>query len=211
MGAKGALIVFEGGDGCGKTTQVQLLAERLTKHHQILLMREPGGTDVSEAIRAILLNPKLSIKPEAELLLFAASRAQLVRERIIPALEAGLFVICDRFVESTMVYQGIARYIDLQAVEAVNKLALGALVPTVTFLLNVPCQISRQRIVLRNGADLGLDRMEREDFSFDGTIQNGYLELAKKYPDRMVVVDGTPDPKVVSDTIWGHLKAKGLV
>lgn len=207
----GALIVFEGGDGCGKTTQVQLLAERLKKNHQILLMREPGGTDVSEAIREILLNPKLSVKPEAELLLFAASRAQLVRERIIPALKMGLFVICDRFVESTTVYQGIARHMGLQAVEAVNKIALGDLVPTVTFLLNVPCQTSRQRIFLRNGADLGLDRMEREDFSFDGSIQNGYLELAKQHPDRMVVVDGTPDPKVVSDTIWEHLKAKGLV
>lgn len=199
---RGILITFEGCDGGGKTTQLRLLAERLKQTKRAFLaLREPGGTDIGETVRSILLQKKhSSLCAETELLLFEAARAQLVHEVIRPALNEGKIVLCDRFMDSTTAYQGTGRHLSLKAIDVMNAFATGDVCPNMTFLLDVPPEVNRQRVLQRTFS--GLDRMEGEELSFYERVREGYLRLAEAHPERIVVVDACRDKKVIADFIW---------
>jgi len=183
-------ITFEGLDFCGKSTQVKLLKEKLEEMgKKITLIREPGGTQISEKIRDILLDKKNSeMHIEAELLLFSASRAQLVREKIIPLLKDGFFVISDRFHDSSIAYQGFGRGISLNSVKAIQEFAIGSAIPNLTFFIDLPLnEIDKRRE--KFGAT-NLDRIELSENDFYNRVRNGYLEMSKT-DSRFIVVDGT--------------------
>ena len=191
MSRNGFFITFEGSEGCGKSTQIALLAESLRSSGQDpLLIREPGGTPAGETIRHLLQHAPEgeNLVPEAEILLFAASRAQLVRETILPALTAGRVVISDRFLDSTTVYQGVARRIPPDQTARINAFAVGGCLPDVTFLLDLDRKTSLARI---HAGKRSLDRIERESEEFFDAVRAGYLKLALENPDRIVLVDAS--------------------
>ena len=194
-------ITFEGSEGCGKTTQVQLLANRLDAAGiPFLVTREPGGTAIGETIRELLQYAPQStgMTPETEVLLFEASRAQLVREIIKPALDRGECVIADRFFDSTSVYQGVARKLDKKVVRQLNAFAVGDCVPDITFLLDVDLETTRTRMK----GPRRPDRMEQESDEFYEEVRDGYLELAKWQKDRVVVIKGWESPTDIEKEIW---------
>lgn len=191
MSKKGIFITFEGSEGCGKSTQIGLLAAHLrAAGHDPLLLREPGGTPSGEMIRHLLQHAPEgeNLTPEAELLLFAASRAQLVREVIVPALTAGRIVICDRFLDSTTVYQGVGRKISPRHTEMINAFAVDACLPDVTFLLDLDRSTSLERM---KAGQRTLDRIERESEEFFEAVRNGYLNLVALNPNRILLLDAS--------------------
>ena len=193
------LITFEGIDGCGKSSQAKLTADRLSDQGiECVLVREPGGTALSEQIRSLLLDAKhdAPVSHAAELLLFAASRSQLVQEVIEPALARNAVVICDRFTDSTIAYQGYGRGLPLAYIRSINDLATGGLVPDLTFLIDVPLELAIRR---RKG--MGDDRMESESRLFFSHVVQGYMSLAQKHPDRIHVIDGTDSMEDIHHTI----------
>jgi dTMP kinase len=195
-------ITFEGSEGCGKSTQVQRLTVRLDRAGvPHLITREPGGTEIGEIIRELLqFSPQgVGMTPPTELLLFEASRSQLVREKIKPALEHGLCVISDRFFDSTTVYQGVARKLDRQIVEQLNAFAIGDCRPDATFVLDVDPAIahSRMRHIARRP-----DRMEQESTEFYEQVREAYRELAAREPNRIVLIDGSRPEDNIEDEIW---------
>ena len=193
-------VSFEGVDGSGKTTQARLLAEQLrSEGRDVAETREPGGTPVGERIRTLLLGGD-SIAPWAEAALFAAARAQLVDDLIRPALERGADVICDRYVDSSLAYQGLARGLGVERVLELNLLATGNLLPDRTFLLVVPLEEAARR---RGGEG---DRIEREGSAFAAHVDRAYRELARIFAQRVVVVDGTQRPEDLSRLIRGQLR-----
>ncbi len=204
--ARGKLITFEGPEGSGKTTQAKLLIERMQKHGwPVLYAREPGGTPTGEAIRQILQYDKAGepICSETEVLLFAASRAQLVRHVILPALEKGHHVVCDRFADSTTAYQGYGRGFPIEQMLAINEFAINGATPDVTFLLDVSVELGFQRLQERHRATSGTwDRIERESLAFHERVRRGYLELAEKCPKRFVLVKADRPVEEVSEEIW---------
>ena len=206
---RGIVITFEGSEGCGKSTQIQLLAERLKElHAPVVTMREPGGTGIGEEIRHLLQYSKEghAMAPEAELLLFAASRAQLVRERIEPELAAGTMVIADRFLDSTTVYQGVARRLDADKVRLVNEFAVGGCLPDITLVLDLDQPTARARMARRpTGAP---DRMESQPPEFYEAVRAGYLQLARSEPERVRIIDAAPPLAEVQAEIWRILKEK---
>ncbi len=209
MAPRGIFITFEGSEGCGKTTQIHLLAESLkAAGRRVILTREPGGTPVGEQIRHVLQHSDESadMTPAAELLLFAASRAQLVREIIEPALASGADVISDRFLDSTTVYQGIARRIPAETVEAINAFAVGRCVPDRTFILDLPAAQARERVIGRPGAGGAPDRIEREPIEFYERVRDGYLQLAAADPRRFVVLDASDAREEIARRILTHTR-----
>lgn len=180
---------MEGPDGSGKTTQIELLKSYLeSKGYDIVITREPGGTVISEAIRAIILNTEYQeMSHMTELLLYASARAQLVNQVIKPALEEGKAVICDRFVESSAVYQGIGRGLGVATVYEVNNYALGEVKPKLTIFMDLDADEG----IKRKKNQTELDRMEMEDLSFHKRVVEGYRQLAQFYPERIVPVDAT--------------------
>lgn len=180
---------MEGPDGSGKTTQIDLLKKYLeSKGYDIIIAREPGGTVISEAIREIILNPEYKeMSHMTELLLYASARAQLVNQVIKPALEEGKAVICDRFVESSAVYQGIGRGLGVETVYEVNGYALGNVKPKLTIFMDLDAKEGIRR--KKNQAEL--DRMEQEDLTFHERVVEGYRKLADLYPERIVPIDAT--------------------
>lgn len=206
---RGYLISFEGSEGSGKSTQINRIAERFDRSgYEVLVTREPGGTAIGEQIRHILMHSADSeaMTPETELLLFAASRAQLVREVIAPALEAGKIILCDRFLDSTTVYQGVGRKIPAEPVHLINTFAVGLTVPDVTVVLDIPAEVGLSRIQKRvNGLP---DRMEQENIQFYRKVREGYLMLAKALPERFVVVDGAAEVGAVEESIWSELRKR---
>jgi len=207
---KGLLITFEGTEGGGKSTQIRALAARF---HEcgltVRCLREPGGTPIGEEIRHTLqysLNNQ-AMTPEAELLLLNASRAQLVRELIRPALAAGEVVLCDRFYDSTVAYQGYGRRLDLPTVRRVIEVAVGDTRPDLTLLLNVPLAVSEARRQTRQTESTPLrDRMEEADRGFFQRVEEGYRAIAALEPERVKVVDATRSAAQVSAEIWKHVK-----
>lgn len=195
---RGLFITLEGPDGSGKTTQMDRLEEYL--HRRGLAVertREPGGTPLAEAIRRLLLEPSYSpVDARAELLLYAAARAQHVAERIRPALAAGKIVLCDRFSDSTLAYQGYGRRLGAGLVDRLNNLATGNLRPDITFLIDVPVTIGLAR------RPDGSDRLEQEDLEFHRRVRQGYLDLARREPRRVHLIDGTSSP----DVVWEEIK-----
>jgi dTMP kinase len=208
MSRPGFFITFEGSEGCGKSTQISLLAEKLRQAgREPLLIREPGGTPAGESIRHLLQHAPEgeNLVPEAELLLFAASRAQLVREKIQPALDAGRVVISDRFLDSTTVYQGVARRIPAQDTEGINAFAVGDCLPDVTFLLDLERETSLARM---RAGKRELDRIERESEEFFAAVRSGYLDLAKKNPSRVVVLDASQPVEALAEEIQSLLSQR---
>lgn len=198
MAERGRFITFEGGEGCGKSTQVKRLAAALeAKGVNVLLTREPGGTRLAEMIRT-LLKDETEDPPvdRAELLLFLAARAQLVRNVIRPALDAGTWVLSDRFSDSTIAYQGYGRGLPVDFVKAANDFACEGLTPDLTFLLDVEPSVAAQRMRGREAAtNTSADRIERAGEEFHARLSRGFLELAAANPSRIVTIDasGTPD------------------
>jgi dTMP kinase len=199
-------ITFEGLDYSGKSTQVRLLSDTLThKLYHILVLREPGGTEVGEKIRAILLDKKIEdLTTVAELFLFSASRAQLVAEVIKPALEGGLVVLCDRFYDSLTAYQGWGKGISTETVRVVNQCASSGLVPDITFFLDIPvAEVERRMRRSRNSKD----RMESNGIAFYERARQGYLDIAKK-ESRFRVLDGSRSIDTIHEEIWNAVSPR---
>lgn len=197
----GLFITFEGGEGCGKSTQARLLRNRLEQQNiPVVLTHEPGGTSLGTEIRKLLKRKRSSsIVPQAELFLFAASRVQLVAELIRPALEETEVVICDRFTDSTLVYQGYGRGLDLTTVETVNNMATGNLKPDLTILLDMsPEQGLARKQSLK-------DRFELEDLSFHHQVREGYLKMAAAEPDRWLLIDASLPEGKIAEIIWDRV------
>jgi dTMP kinase len=204
MAGHGKFITFEGGEGCGKSTLIERLAARLRNRGlTVLVVREPGGTGVGEQIRHVLQYSKESVGmvPETELLLFCASRAQLVREVIRPELAKGHVVIADRFCDSTAVYQGVGRKLAPADVAAINGFAVGDCRPNLTLVIDLDPRIGLERA---RGREL-FDRMENQSLEFFERVRLGYLELARQEPDRVKVIDGNQSILAVGEKIWEHV------
>ncbi len=200
---RGFLISFEGGEGCGKSTQARRLATRLKRiGYKVLLTREPGGTKLGEQIRSLLKSARHNnLSAEAELFLFAASRAQLVCEVIRPALQRGWIVLCDRFVDSTTAYQGYGRKLDLKLVQVVNALAVGPNWPDLTLLLDLDVRIGLQR-ALKRGQVSAYDRMGAQKEAFYRQVRSGFLKLARAEPKRIILVDAAGSADETTEKIW---------
>ena len=205
---KAPFITFEGTEGSGKTTQISLLADRLrSMGHRVRTLREPGGTPIGEEIRHTLKHSPANhaMTPEAELLLMNASRAQLVREVIRPALAAGEIVLCDRFYDSTTAYQGYGRQLDLQMVKNIIDVAVGDTRPDLTLLFVVPHEVSEARRLARQPTlplPFKRDRMEEADQSFFARVAEGYQAIAAAEPQRVRQFDATGDVATIQAAIW---------
>jgi dTMP kinase len=199
-------LTFEGVDFSGKTTQARLLVDRLSPERKVCFLREPGGTPISERIREILLDRKtLDLTDEAELLLFSASRAQLVKQVIRPALGRGEIVICDRYYDSTTVYQGHGRGLHLSTVQTINAFATGSLVPDLTIIVDIPVEEIERR---KHAAGKGFDRMESSGREFFERVRAGYRALCKEEPARVVRVDGMRPIERVHEEILDIVERK---
>jgi dTMP kinase len=201
-------ITFEGSEACGKTTQVQRLAARLERSHvPYLITREPGGTPIGESIRELLqFAPHNSnIAPETELLLFEASRSQLVRDVVKPALERGMCVIADRFFDSTTIYQGAARKLDRETIERFNAFAVGGCIPDMTIVLDVDAATAESRMQREQRK---ADRMEQQPAEFYESVREGYRDLAARERDRVVLIDGLRDADEIENEIWKTLSSR---
>jgi len=205
-------ITFEGGEGCGKSTQAKALWKKLHRFGiPAKLTHEPGGTTLGKELRGLLKRRgKVAISPEAELLLFAASRTQLVSEVIRPNLQVGTIVICDRFADSTTVYQGYGRQIDLDIIKPANALATQGIKPDLTVLLDIPAVEGLARKEHSNR-----DRFESEEIAFHNRIRDGYIKLAAEEPERWLVIDARLSQKAIGLIIWDKvqqlLKAKNIL
>ena len=202
--SKGIFITMEGPDGSGKSTQIELLRAYLEEEgYDVLITREPGGTRISEAIREIILNKEYAeMSPVTEMLLYASARAQLINEVVGPALESGKAVISDRFVDSSLVYQGIARGLGVENVYNINLQAIGKYMPDVTFLLDLPADIG----IARKKDQKELDRMEMESLQFHRDVAEGYRSLAERFPDRIEKIDATLPIDDICAIIKGRIK-----
>lgn len=193
-------ITFEGLDFSGKSTQATLLVEKLKRKHSVHFIREPGGTIISEKIRDILLDKEnFEMSDRAELLLFSASRSQLVSEVIKPALLRGEIIVCDRYCDSTTAYQGYGRGLDLDAVTTINSIATADTTPDITILVDIPIAEIKTR---KTKAGLSLDRMESSGTLFYERVHNGYRELALAEPERWFRVDGLLSINEIHKRIW---------
>jgi dTMP kinase len=200
---RGHFITFEGGEGSGKSTHAATLAQRLKSVGQnVVLTREPGGSTGAEIIRHILLSGIAKpLGAETEAILFAAARDDHVRNTILPALKSGIWVICDRFIDSTRVYQGALGNVDQRLIRSLERVTVGPAVPELTFILDVPAQIGLARAKNRRG-QTEADRFEAESLEFHEKLRGAYRELAAAEPKRCVVIDGRAPRDVVSDRIW---------
>ncbi|MCX7747342.1 MAG: dTMP kinase [Clostridia bacterium] len=197
---RGIFITVEGTDGSGKTTQIKLMSEYLKeKGFQVIVTREPGGTEIGEKIRSVILDPENTRMGEnTELMLYAACRAQLVSEVIKPELEKGNIIICDRFIDSSYAYQGAGRGIDLNLVTDINRVALDGITPDITFFFDISPKVA----LLRRVAATGADRIEKEEMDFHMRVYSGYKKLATLYPERIKSVESTR----CMDEIFNELK-----
>lgn len=204
---KGIFITFEGPDGSGKTTQLKLLARHLeARGHRVLCTREPGGTPLAEGIRQLLLKPwPEEVLGITEVFLYAAGRAQHVKTRILPALEAGEVVLCDRFTDSTLAYQSFGRGLSADLVRQINELATGGIRPRLTLLLDLPPEEGLRR---SSQGDRGKspDRLEREDLTFHRRVREGYLELARQEPGRIKIIDALQPKEEVFRQVWAAVE-----
>lgn len=206
---RGHFITFEGGEGSGKSTHAATLVQRLkTLGLDVVLTREPGGSTGAEIIRHILLSGIAKpLGAETEAILFAAARDDHVRNTILPALEAGKWVICDRFIDSTRVYQGILGKVDARLIRSLERVTVGAAKPDLTFILDVPATIGLARATRRRGKG-ATDRFEAEGIEFHEALRTAYRALAQNEPKRCIVMDGRAPRDVVADRVWDVVKQR---
>ena len=199
---RGTLVTLEGGEGSGKSSQADALATLMREHdYDFTITREPAGTELGEIVKGIF-HRGVTVTPGAELLLFEAARAQHVQEVIRPALERGKVILCDRYTDSTLAYQGYGRGLSLDHLDAVNRIATGGLPPDFTILLDLPPEIGLAR---KDHETLG-DSIGKESLEFHQRVRAGYLELAQREPKRMVVVDASLPKDHVTQAAWQHLQ-----
>lgn len=197
---EGLFITFEGPDGSGKTTQLRMLAEYLTNKNDLLTTREPGGTIIGNKIREILLDPdNHNFENKTEILLYAASRAQLVHESIIPHLKKGGIVLCDRYIDASIAYQSYGLGMDRSTVEEINRFASSNLQPDRTYLLYLEPELSQKRLIERNG-DI-LDRIEQKDIAYHRRVSEGFKSLAKENPQRILMIEGNQSKEAIFNII----------
>ncbi|HET9716423.1 MAG TPA: dTMP kinase [Pseudolabrys sp.] len=203
IGVRGCFITFEGGEGSGKSTHAAMLAQRVKSQGiDVVLTREPGGSTGAEIIRHILLSGIAKpLGAETEAILFAAARDDHVRNTILPALRAGKWVICDRFIDSTRVYQGVLGNVDKRLIRSLERVTVGPALPDLTFILDVPAQIGLARAKSRRGQGQA-DRFEAESLEFHEKLRQAYRALALEEPQRCIVVDGRAPRDVVAERIW---------
>jgi dTMP kinase len=206
---RGPFITFEGPDGSGKSTQLRMLAERLrARGREVIETVEPGGTAIGTQIRRVLLDSKnRELCPTAELLLMFAARAQNVDERILPALAAGKIVLCDRFTDSTLVYQGIARGLGAEVVYEVDRIACRGLVPDLTVVIDIDAEAGLARARQRNTSAQDIEtRMEEQDISFHRRVREGYRQLAADEARRVRLIDGSADRERIAEAVWKEVE-----
>ena len=203
----GKFITFEGIDGSGKTTQINRLEEKLSqKGISTLILREPGGTKLSEKIREILLDREnINLSPSVESLLFVAARAQLMAEKIKPSLERNQFVICDRYSDSTVAYQGYGRGLNVEYLEELNKFATDSIQPDITIILDV----DPEKAAIRMASDVP-DRLESTGINFFLRVREGYYEIARRYPQRCVIIDSSKSESAVFELVLKEVNNKLL-
>jgi dTMP kinase len=206
---RGKFITFEGGEGTGKSTQAAMLALRLESYGlDVQLTREPGGSPGAEIIRHVLLSG--AAKPlgaDVEAMLFAAARDDHVRCTIIPALRSGKWVVCDRFADSTRVYQGILGQVDQKLINVLERVSVGDLSPDLTVILDLPVQVGLERAKLRRG-DAQADRFEGEGAEFHEKLRDAYLAIAAREPDRCLVIDASASKEAVANAIWQAVQSR---
>ena len=205
----GRFITFEGGEGCGKSTQIRLLATRLeAAGRSVMLTREPGGTPLAERLRGLVREESADPpNARAETLLFLASRAQLVANVIRPALEAGTWVLCDRFADSTLAYQGYGRGLDLDLLRRLNAFATDGLVPDRTILLDVPQEVASARMRVRERlTHAEADRMEKAGAAFHARLSEGFRHLADEEPERIVRLSAVGEIEEVAEAVWNSIR-----
>lgn len=202
-------ITFEGIDGSGKSTQIQLLKEMLEKrNHVVTILREPGGNILSEQIRQLLLDSKEQVDPRCELLLFTAARAQLVGSVIRPALEAGNIVICDRYIDSSVAYQGYGRGLSIESIESINDFATAGLIPDITFIFDLSVDDAAKRAGFRsNDNQTKPDRMERSGDAFFERTKQGYLEIAKKSDRNIFIINANDAMNDIREQVESIVKS----
>jgi dTMP kinase len=207
--SRGKFITFEGGEGSGKSTQAARLANKLKSLGLgVVVSREPGGSAGAEAIRHVLLSGAAKpLGPHAEAILFAAARADHLRQTIGPALERGQWVISDRFADSTRVYQGVLGNVDARLIGRLEKITVGELAPDLTIVLDIAPEIGLKRAGERRG-NAAVDRFEAEAFEFHKKLREAYLELAEREPQRCVVVDAGADPATVAEFVWAAVNTR---
>ncbi|MFH1540902.1 MAG: dTMP kinase [Elusimicrobiota bacterium] len=204
MVKKGFFITFEGSDGCGKTTQSILLIKKLKNlGYDVVHTREPGGTIVAETLRKILLNSKNKISPIAELLLYEAGRAQHTEEIIVPAIKLNKIVICERYTDATIAYQGFGRHLDVEMIMSLNKIATNNLEPNITIYLDLNTKKSFARIKLRKK-----DRLENESLLFHKRVRDGYAWLVKKFQKRFIKIDANASIEKISECVFDAVKTQ---
>lgn len=208
MANKGFLITFEGGEGGGKTTQIVRLRDKLTKAGKdVLVLREPGGTVISEQIREVVLSAKnVGMAYTTEVLLFQAARAQIYRELVLPSLEIGKVVLMDRSRDSSVVYQGMVRGFGKDLIEKLNDISTKETYPDITFLLDVPAELGLKR----RAEDGGSNRLEMEDLNFHTRVRDAYLELANASKNRWQIIDASEPIDKVDEKIWTVVSKKLL-
>lgn len=208
---RGKFITFEGGEGSGKSTHAATLAQHLkSRGIEFVLTREPGGSAGAEIIRHIILSGIAKpLGAETETILFAAARDDHVRATIEPALDAGKWVVCDRFIDSTRVYQGALGKVDMKLIRGLERVTVGAVMPDLTFLLDVPANIGLARAKARRGADKA-DRFEAEAVEYHEDLRQAFLKLAEREPKRFVVIDGRAPRDVVAERVWTAVEQRLL-
>jgi dTMP kinase len=212
--AKGFFITFEGGEGAGKSTQIERLAAKLrAKRYDILVTREPGGSPGAEAVRHVLLSGAAeSLGPKTEALLFAAARSDHIEQVIRPAIERGAIVLCDRFIDSSRVYQGVTGGLDARFMEVVERISINGMVPDLTLILDIDPAEGLKRAAVRRSPDAAPDRFEKETVSVHQRRREAFLAIAAAEPERCVVIDASAPPKEVEDAVtaavFEHLEAR---
>ena len=200
---KGLFITFEGADGCGKTTQMKLLAEYLQKKgHEVVLTREPGGKGLGEKVREILLNYDGEVSDRCESFLFLADRAQNIDIIVNPAVEAGKIVLCDRHTDSTVAYQGYGRGLDLERIKMLNNIATNGKKPDLTFVFDIDTETSMKRVGKEK------DRMESAGLEFHNRVREGYLKIAQQEPERIFVIDASKSIEEIHKDVLNQLAKK---